>query len=97
MADNKSSELPDKVFTMDTISSFILIDLISQATALQQYIRGWSKEDLILWVKEQGTPKEFNNIWGNEIFLLNLRRDVLLVLFTGKPIIFAGDNTFVSF
>jgi hypothetical protein len=98
MADNKSSELPDKVFTMNTISSFILIDLISQAAALQQYIRDWSKEELIAWMKEQGTLKPFNDIFGNEIFSFESPVGFSATFYIQeKRFIFLGDHTFFSF
>jgi hypothetical protein len=47
---------------MNTTSSFILIDLISQTSALQKYVNGWSKKELIAWMKEQGRLNKFTDI-----------------------------------
>jgi hypothetical protein len=53
---------------MNSISSFILFDLTSQAVAFQRQAAGWSKEALILWLKEQGRLEELSDLYGNEIF-----------------------------
>lgn len=98
IADNKSSELPGNVFTMNTISSFLLIDLISQAAALQQYIQGWSKEEVTAWMKEQGTLKEFNDIFGNEMFSFESPAGLSAGFYLRENrFIFLGDHTFFSF
>jgi hypothetical protein len=63
-----------RVLTLNSISSFILIDLVFQVVALQRYAAGWSKEKLILWLKELGKLEDLTDRSGYELFLLNLRK-----------------------
>lgn len=80
---------------MNSISSFILIDLISQAAALQKYAACWSKEELIVWLKAQGRLKVDTDMFGNEIFhfesAVGFRASFYM---QGTRFTFLGDHTF---
>jgi hypothetical protein len=80
---------------MHPISSFHLLDLIPQAVAVRQYTAGWSKAELITWLKEQGRLEESTDMFGNEIFtfesLIGFRATFYL---RGTRFTFLGDHTF---
>jgi hypothetical protein len=80
---------------MNSISSFILADLISQAVALQRYAADWSKEELILWLKEQGRLEELTDLYGNEIFAFESPIGFPATFYLqGTRFTFLGDHTF---
>jgi hypothetical protein len=80
---------------MNSISSFILIDLISQAAALQEYAAGWSKEVLILWLKDQGRLEEYTDLYGKEIFAFESPVGFPATFYLqGTRFTFLGDHTF---
>ncbi len=79
---------------MKSTSSFTLIDIVSQAIALQKHITGWSKEEFISWLQEQGTLKEFSDIFGNEVFSFESSVGLFAIFYLREnQFTFIGDNT----
>jgi hypothetical protein len=81
---------------MSATSSFTLIDIVSQAVALQKHMIGWSKEELICWLQVQGTLKEFTDIYGNEVFSFESSVGFFAIFYlqgTRFTFVFPDDNT----
>jgi hypothetical protein len=80
---------------MYPISSFHLYDLVSQAAAVQQYTTGWSKAELLAWLKEQGRLEEWTDMFGNEIFTFESLTGFRATFYLqGTRFTFLGDHTY---
>jgi hypothetical protein len=98
MIDTESGRLPNKVFTMNPTSSFVLIHIISQAAALQKYVSDWSKKELIAWLEAQGKLEKWTDIFGNEVFSFESPARCSAIFYLQETrFIFVGDNTMFSF
>ena len=77
------------------LSSFRLIDLASQAAAVQAVLRGLPIEGKLAWLAERGTLTPTRSAgWGTETFRFESRIGMgCLFFFRGDRIVLIGDNT----
>jgi hypothetical protein len=77
------------------LSSFRLIDLASQAAAVQSALRGLPIEGKLAWLAERGTLTTTRSAgWGAETFRFESRIGMSCVFFfRGDRIVLIGDNT----
>jgi hypothetical protein len=79
---------------MRNISSFMVIDLISQGSALQKFTQGWSEAAILSLLKAHGILEEFTDTFGNQVFhfLSPIGLNAIFYL-RGNRFTFILDNT----
>ena len=74
--------------------SFVLIDLISQGSAVERHICGWPKNQILKWLERHGSLRSWIDIYGNEVYHFEsaVGRAVSFYL-DGDRFVFIGDHT----
>ena len=74
--------------------SFVLIDLISQGSAVERHICGWPKDQILEWLDRHGNLRSRTDIYGKEIYTFEsaVGRDASFYL-DGDRFVFIGDHT----
>jgi hypothetical protein len=73
---------------------FLVIDLVSQASAVASHVRGWSKEQILCWLDEHGIVRTDPNIRGQEIYFFSSRTGIDAAFYLdGDQFTFIVDNT----
>ncbi len=74
--------------------NFIVVNLASQAEAVAEYVRGWSKEHILQWLGRQGELVKLENVSTGEVFSFRSRMGFEVKFFLeGDQFTFLGDNT----
>jgi hypothetical protein len=77
---------------MTAPQQFAIIDLMSQAAAVARHVRGWSREQILVWLNEHGTVRPISG--GAYMFVSTTNREAIFLL-DGDRLTFIVDNTTV--
>ena len=73
--------------------TFMVVDLASQASAVSQFVRGWSKEQILEWLSRQGELVTLE-AFGRRVYRFSSRVGFQTTFFLdGDEFTFIGDNT----
>jgi len=75
-------------------SNFVIINLASQAYAVARFVEGWSKEQIIDWLRRQGELNGFTDINGKEYFNFKSKFGFEINFYLNEDeFLFLGDHT----
>lgn len=78
-----------------TPTPFLIIDLVSQAYAVQQHVRGWRTADILEWLGRQGElTRHQEDFYGKEVYRFENPTGFSCGFYLdGDQFTFFGDNT----
>jgi hypothetical protein len=77
------------------IAPFVVIDLVSQASAVARHVRGWSTNQILAWLRRQGELESRPSIiLGRETYFFRSGSGFTAAFFLdGEEFTFISDNT----
>lgn len=87
-----------QLITNELKMNFVLLDLTSQATAVQNYVRGWEPSLIIEWLKTKGIIERVAHPYANDIYGFESSigiRTGFRILHNGQLVIIDNHTTFL--